>query len=99
MFEGLILTVLATSRVNFGSYSHPSVGIVIAGGWSGGSDFYDVVERSLDGGATWEDLPPLPMKLSYPCLVVIDNRGTMAITGGENRKLSYIATCFWAHFL
>ena len=79
-------TNIAISRIAAGSDHHPSVGMVIAGGWDMASNFFDVVERSTDSGATWSDLPQLPKKISYPCLVIIDDK-TLALTGGENSKL------------
>ena len=72
-------------RANYGWDYHPTVGLVTVGGYCGGSCFRKEVERSLDFGATWSDLPALPMRTTFPCMTIVDEK-TIVVTGGQNRK-------------
>ena len=75
-------------RGNYGWDFHPDVGLVTAGGYCGrsncgevGSSYRKEVERSVDFGVTWSDLRDMPIRLTFPCLTIVDEK-TMVVTGG-----------------
>merc|ERR1712117_625683 len=72
------------AAANYGWDFHPNVGLVTAGGYCEGSCFLNEVERSLDSGMTWSDLPAMPKKTTFPCMTIIDEK-TIVVTGGEYR--------------
>ena len=63
----------------------PGFGLVIAGGrGQTGTGFSERVEMSEDFGETFGELPQLPDKRAYACLVIVDD--TIFVAGGQFSK-------------
>ena len=78
-----------TCRLNAAFDYHPTVGLVIAGGYTSiDRDFppvpigiLDKVYQSKDYGVTFEALPKLPRKIRSGCLVIVDEDEIIHIGG------------------
>ena len=65
-----------------GSDFHPTVGLILAGGWYSSSNVLDnKVFRSQDYGVTFEALPNLPDKRGNGCLVIVDEDEIIRLGG------------------
>ena len=65
------------------------MGLVIAGGRKTQSGPYlDNVERSLDHGATFQELPNLPNKIIALCLVIVDSERIFTAGGYKGPALN-----------
>ena len=72
--QSLLSTISFNFRELAGWDFTPSVGLVVAGGWTATTLHTNTAEISYDYGASFESLPNLPEGIAYNCVVIVGNK-------------------------